>query len=105
MRVIHGHAPLHGVDELVSRQQNVREHDGVTHRPVLVIKRTALNETALDDAVVERVERDSAMRLSETPADTPFAAAFERADVTAKVSVKPFGMDWIQRVLLTLEPI
>ena len=98
--VVDGHAPLRGGADLVADEEDVGEHDGVALRPVLAVLGEAELEPALDDAVLEGVERDLhglGLALRRGGDAIP--------DVVAEVEVQPLRVDGVDGVLLALEPV
>ncbi len=102
MGVVHRHADLEHRVRGAAAIKHVREDVGVADGPLVDLLGLVVAEPALDDAVLELVERDEAVvgRLADL-----LRTAEVLHHVVAEILVEPLDVDRVERVLADLEPV
>ena len=92
----------------VADEEDVGEERGVAHLPVVVLLRGALDDTALDDPVLELGEADLLVVAGDDGAEVRISAEGDGLLALlhdAPVAVQPLQVHGVVGVLLALEPV
>src|SRR5207244_3558535 len=93
--------------EGAAHPEDVWEEDRVADPPLDVVLVLALNDAALDDAVLEDVEADllvNGVGAELTALEVGLLAVHELSEVAPGVAVQVLGVGGVERVLLALQP-